>query len=401
MPACGYVRQSRRADLDVALSYDSQVAAITKMAERDGVEVTIHSDMGRSGGAGKEHLRAGYQAVVSAIETGAADTVYALSLTRLARSTTELYRLMTLAQERKVRLVFAKEGVLDPGSPLGRAQFGMMAVFSEFERDLAVERAKDNVAVRRSRGEKMGRVPYGERPGDQPDAVADAYLATRSFDGAARLLNERGIPAMMGGDWSGSAVRNLMHRHRPDLLPPQAARRGVKPSSPFLFFQLLRCSCGKTLTASRDGRGNRAPIYRCHKANVTPGHPRPYRVSEDVIRPWIEAEAARYEPPVVSVELAAADEEERGRLGARRERIIDNFEDGVYGSGAQAKAERDRRLALVGDSIAALDARRVVAEIPDLDWDAPAEYVNAVLRAMLRYVEMGPDMTPLRAAWAV
>lgn len=399
MRATGYVRQSRRADLDVALSYDSQVAAIGRLAERDGLDpaaVTIHSDMGRSGGAGKEHLRAGYLAVVSSIEAGAVDTVYALSLTRLARSTTELYRLMRLAEERKVRLVFAKEGIMDPGSPLGRAQFGMMAVFSEFERDLAVERAKDNVAERRKRGDRMGRAPYGERPGDQPDSVADAYIETRSLDGAARLLNERGVPSFLGRQWKGTSVRNLLQRHRPDLLPPHVPRRGVKPSSPFLFFQLLRCSCGQMLTASRSAQGNRVPAYRCHRANVTPGHPRPFRVREDAVRPWIEAEAARYEPPVDAVELAIADEEERGRLEGQRARIID-----MYQVGLVDKTERDRRMSDVADLMAGLDARRIVTEVPDLDWSAPPEYVNAVLRAMWHHVEMAPDMTPLRAAWAV
>ena len=400
--AIAYVRQSRRADLDLALSYDAQVAAIGRLAERDGVDpatVTIHSDMGRSGGAGKEHLRTGYQAVMAAIEAGEVDTVYALSLTRLARSTSELYRMMTVAQERKVRLVFAKEGELNPAAPLGKVQFGIMAVFAEFERDLAVERALDNAAVRRARGERMGRQPYEDMPGAQPDAVVAAWIETRSLDGAALLLNHRGIPSTLGKGWRGRAVRNFLRRYRPDLLPPFAPRKGVKPSSPFLFFQLLRCSCGTTLTGSRDPRGNRAPRYRCHSARTRPGHPHPFDVNEDIVRPWAEAEAARYEPPVDSVELAAADEDERSRLDGRRLRVIDNYEDGIYGNGLPAKAERDRRLLPIEDALAALGARRVVAEVPDLDWQAPPEYVNAVLRALWRYVEMGPDMRPVRAVW--
>ncbi|MGZ6328963.1 MAG: hypothetical protein ACXWN2_09690, partial [Candidatus Limnocylindrales bacterium] len=66
MTAIGYIRQSRRADLDLALSYDSQLAAIHRLAQRDGIardQITILADMGRSGGRGKERLRAGYQSL--------------------------------------------------------------------------------------------------------------------------------------------------------------------------------------------------------------------------------------------------------------------------------------------------------------------------------------------------
>lgn len=48
MTAIGYIRQSRRADLDVALSRYSQLAAIQRMATADGVDVQIDDRLGRA-----------------------------------------------------------------------------------------------------------------------------------------------------------------------------------------------------------------------------------------------------------------------------------------------------------------------------------------------------------------
>lgn len=144
MRAIGYIRQSRRADLDVALSPEQQRTDILKLAARDDLSpenVIIHSDLGRSGARGKEGLRSGYLRALEALEAGGIDVLYAKTLTRLARSVTELYRLLRVCQDQGVKIITSKEGVMDPGTPIGKAQFGMLAVFAEFERDLAVERA--------------------------------------------------------------------------------------------------------------------------------------------------------------------------------------------------------------------------------------------------------------------
>lgn len=121
MTAIGYIRQSRRADLDVALSRYSQLAAIQRMATADGVDVQIMEDLGRSGGRGKERLRPAYQQLLSAIEAGGVDAVYAISLTRLARSTSELIRVADLAQDHGVRLVILDGALFGAGALSGNS----------------------------------------------------------------------------------------------------------------------------------------------------------------------------------------------------------------------------------------------------------------------------------------
>lgn len=396
MSAVGYVRQSRRADLDVALSYDAQVAAIRRLAQRDGTDpeqVAILSDMGRSGGAGKERLRPAYQDLLGRIEARDVETVYALSMTRLARSTVELYRLMDKARDQGVRLVFEKEGTLDPASPMGKAQFGMMAVFAEFERDLAVERARDNVAIRRERGDRMGRLPYGSKPGEKPERVVDAFREAGSLNGAASILNAKGIPSPLGRKWSQTGVRLVVKRYAPGLVP-RNMRQGAKPSGPFRLYRLLRCHCGHLLTAYRDRR-KVAASYKCHAADADPMHPRPKSVSEAQLMPWIMVEAARLRLPEQAIE-AGADGAERADLEGRKARILDMFE-----AGHIDKAERDRRLSAVYDALGAIEEQTRILDVPTIDWSWEPAKINAVLRTLWRSVQLDEQLRPVGADWTV
>lgn len=397
MKAIGYIRQSRRADLDVALSPEQQRTDILRLAANDALaadEVTIFSDLGRSGGQGKERLRSGYRQVIEAIEAGGVHTVYAKALTRLARSVTELYRVLRIAQQQGTKIHTAKEGVMDPSTPIGKAQFGMLAVFAEFERDLAVERARDNVAARRARGERMGRAPYGERPGEDAAVVVRAFERSRSLNGTARWLNEQLIPSPLGRLWSGSGVRGVLQLHAAHLLPRRTTH-GVKPSSPFVLYRLLRCPCGRLLTASRDGRNNREPVYRCHAADADPAHQRPYRVRESQVMPWIRSEAGRLHTPD-QVAVVAADAAQREALLAQRERLGLAFTDGLLTREA-AKAKADA----IDAALSRLDDIEAVIDIPTIDWDWEPQALNAVLHALFESIELGPDMLPVRAVWRV
>jgi hypothetical protein len=307
---------------------------------------------------------------------------------------TELYRVLRVAEAKGTRIVTMKEGTMDPATPIGKAQFGMMAVFAEFERDLAVERAKDNVATRRARGERMGRVPYGERPGDNLAAVLAAWEATHGLQATARSLNGAGVPSWSGRPWSAPAVRKVLARLAPGAVPVSAASRGVKPVSPFPLFRVLRCHCGRFLTASRVNGGE--AVYRCHAAPMLPDHG-PSRLRESAILPAIMAEAARFRVPGDVVEQDAANDAERGKLAAKRDRIIDLAADGVID-----KPERDRRLAVVDEQLAAIVDVPTLVDIPQaIDWTWPPEKVNAVLRALWDHVELGADMAPVSFAWRV
>lgn len=393
MTAYGYIRQSRRADLDVAMSPDQQRQDIATLARRDGVEVaTVFEDLGRSGGKGKERHRLGYRELLAAIESGDASVVYAKSLTRLGRSRNELLRVLDLAEDHGCRIVTMKEGAMDPTTPIGNAQFGMMAVFAQLERDFAVERAKDNVASRRARGEKMGRRTYGTADGEDPAVIVDAFREAGSYNGAAAELNRRGLRSMLGRDWTPTSVRILVEREAPELVPLRG-RSGSRSSASFVLNGLLRCPCGAFLTGTTS-HGGKYVRYHCHRAAHIAGHGRPSSVAEANVLPWIKAEAARLQAPA-DVEADGA-EDQRAALEAKRARIIDMAADGTID-----KADRDRRLEAVADELDQLTATARVLDVPALDWTWPPATVNGVLRALWSHVELDADLRPVRAAWTV
>lgn len=397
MTAIGYIRQSRRADLDVALSPEQQRRDIDTLAARDGVTVSaVYEDLGRSGGRGKERLRAGYQDVLAAIESGGATTIYTKTLTRLGRSVRELYRVLELCEAHGCRIVTMKEGVMDPRTPIGRAQFGMLAVFAEFERDLAVERARDNVASRRARGETMGRRTYGTKAGESPERVVAAYEEAGSFNGAAAILNRAGVRTVLNRTWSPSSIRILVAREAPGLIVPHG-RKGAKVGTGFLFSGLLVCpGCRGILTAGHLQRG-RYVRYHCHRAPAEPDHPRPYSIGESKVLPWLRIEAARLRPPDDLVALSDRTDEERIALEQRRERIRVAWVNGLYRDEESMAAEK----AIVDEAITRLDLQGRVVEIPPVAWDRPALEVNRALRVLWDHVELDANLRPVRVEWAL
>jgi hypothetical protein len=70
--------------------------------------------------------------------------------------------------------------------------------------------------LRRKRERDMGgriarRHGYGSRPGQSIESLVAAYREAGSFEGAARLLNKRGVRTWKGRPWFGSSVRSLIH----------------------------------------------------------------------------------------------------------------------------------------------------------------------------------------------
>lgn len=404
MTAVGYIRQSRRADLDVALSPDQQRRDIATLAEREGVTVAaIFEDLGRSGGQDKERQRAGYRDLLAAIE-GGASVVYTKTITRLGRSVTELYRVLRLAEANGCRIVTMKEGVMDPRTPIGKAQFGMLAVFAEFERDLAVERAKDNVATRRSRGEAMGRRTYGTAPGEDPAAVIAAFRKAGSYNGAATMLNADGITSMLGRKWSPTAVRVLVQREAPDAAP-RHPRRGARSAAGFALSGLLRCGatvtttdgderpCGGILTGTTSHAGKYVR-YHCHRADANPSHSRPSSVSADVIMTWARDEVARLTIPSEEGEVPSDPAAQRAAILERFRRAALAFADGGLSEAEYAEAKRER-----DDALDRLTGGPEYAALPVIDWNWTPEQVNRYLRVLWNHVELGPDLRPVGADW--
>jgi len=328
--------------------------------------------------------------MIEADEVGA---LYSYSLSRLSRSISDFAHLAELCLAHKVPIRLAADQNLDFTSASGRFVINVLVAIAQMDRELASERSKDVVAVRRARGDRIGHPFYGEKDGESLEAVLEAYRDAGSVIGAGRLLNERGVPTRGGKPWSTTPVREILQRHN---ALPLRKRPGAKNAAPFILFHLLRCHCGRTMSASRFGAGPQRGyvVYRCLAGRTTAEHGR-LNVSENKLIDWVKAEASRFRIPFEQVEIRERDDGRRLELEARRRRVIENFEDAVID-----KLERDVKLLRIGEELERLDAAdRVLTVPPAIDWTWDPKAINAILRTYWHQIELDADMKPTRAEW--
>ena len=116
--------------------------------------------------SGTKDTRPGLDQLKQAVHRRKVDAVIITKLDRLARSLRQLIELAEDFKEHGVDLVVLDQDV-DTTTSAGKALFGMLGVFAEFERDLIVERTKSGLARAKAEGTRSGR-PLG-RPQISPE----------------------------------------------------------------------------------------------------------------------------------------------------------------------------------------------------------------------------------------
>jgi len=87
------------------------------------------------------------------------DVILVSDLTRLSRSTKDLFSLVDQIEKKGANIKSLKESWLDTTTPQGKLMFTFMAGISQFERDLISQRTKEGLEAARARGRKGGRKP--------------------------------------------------------------------------------------------------------------------------------------------------------------------------------------------------------------------------------------------------
>jgi DNA invertase Pin-like site-specific DNA recombinase len=156
-----YGKREKRVALYLRVSTGEQTTKnqrreLEAAAERHGWTVgAAFEDAGISGAKGRKD-RPGLDAMLKAVARREVDLVMAWSVDRLGRSLVDLLATLQELHAKEVDLYLHQQG-LDTSTPSGRAMFGMMGVFAEFERSMIQERVKSGLARARNEGVTLGR----------------------------------------------------------------------------------------------------------------------------------------------------------------------------------------------------------------------------------------------------
>ena len=132
---------------------DNQLRELRMVAERNGWQIVQEFiDQGISGAKGREH-RPAFDALWKGAIRREFDVVMVWAVDRLGRSLSHLVTFLSEIHAKKVDLFIHQQGI-DTTTPAGKALFGMMGVFAEFERSMIQERVKAGIKRVRANGKR-------------------------------------------------------------------------------------------------------------------------------------------------------------------------------------------------------------------------------------------------------
>jgi DNA invertase Pin-like site-specific DNA recombinase len=166
----------------------NQERELREVAGRMGCEITkVYKDHGISGAKGRDK-RPAFDKLCRDAARREFDMVMAWSVDRLGRSLQDLVNFLSEIHALHVDLYLHQQG-LDTTTPSGKAMFGMMGVFAEFERAIIQERIRAGLARARSEGKQLGRPKIDEKT---EHAIRDA-LKRKNRPGVRGIAADFGV----------------------------------------------------------------------------------------------------------------------------------------------------------------------------------------------------------------
>ncbi len=221
--AIGYIRVSTTEQATEGVSLDAQRTKITAWAVANDYQLAaIYEDAGITGTSLDK--RPGLRTAIE--QTGKGMALVAYSISRIARSTRDMLQIAHQIQGKGADLVSLTEKI-DTTTAAGKMVFRMLAVLSEFERDVIAERTTGALAHKKSKLEVYSPVPLGFEAHDglllrsaAETEVVERIRSMRSEGHSLRKiaahLNEGGIAGKNGGKFHASTIRavlaNSIHR---------------------------------------------------------------------------------------------------------------------------------------------------------------------------------------------
>lgn len=400
------------------------LALAERIAGQRGIEtvVTVYKET-VSASTYSRKARAEYRRMIADIEAGRVDMVVAYHHDRLIRDPgKDLEPFIDLINAHGTEVEFCAAGRWDLSTANGKMQARIGGTFAAYESDIKSERIK----LKRTQQAAAGEFRGGPRPfGFEPDGVtirqsealelvrmSEQIVAGVALRSLVRDLNDRGITASKGAQWSSPSLRRVLMRprnaglseHHGEIVgpalwepivpedvwhavvallsdPERRTSRGTAPK--WLLSGLARCGvCGATHI--RAAKMNGGPFYRCVNPDRRPGERHVGRDALRVNELVTEVIIARLSQPDAIAQLSASQGDggediaalriEQAALRQRLDSLADAFAAGDITISQMTKASETLRAKMSG-----IDARLAAAG----------------MRSPLSDLE-GPDM---RTAW--
>lgn len=225
MKAIGYVRVSSDEQAREGLSIEAQTQKIHEYCHLKDLElIEICSDEGVSGFKPLEQ-RPGGRMVYDLLMNGSATNLVSVKLDRCFRNTGDAINKTMLFQKKGIHLHLLDVNV-DTNTATGKMFFTVLAMLAQFERDIAGERTKMVLDMKKSQGKVFNHPPYGyDRLGDAliPNTseqknikiIFEKKQQGASLRTIAKALMDAGIPTKKGKtNWSAATIRNILKEKR-------------------------------------------------------------------------------------------------------------------------------------------------------------------------------------------
>ena len=212
-----YARISKDRDGE-GLGVARQLEDCRALAEREGWEVVAEfSDNDVSAFSGRR--REGYEALSGALRNGAVDVVVAWAVDRLYRRPVDLEGLVALLDGTDTTVATVTSGIVDLGTPEGRAMARVGAAIAASESERKSVRTKRERSQAARRGVWSGPAPFGYAKGDHGLVIVaeEAALIRQAARGVvegsstwrsiAQAWNARGMKTRRGNEWTTNGVR--------------------------------------------------------------------------------------------------------------------------------------------------------------------------------------------------
>lgn len=139
---------------------ENQVLELSGVAARAGWTITATYIDDAISGAGGRDRRPAFDALHRAATRREFDLVAAWSVDRLGRSLSDLVAFLMEMQALGVGLYLHVQAI-DTTTPAGKAMYGLLSVFAEFERAMTVTRIHAGLRRARAQGKRLGRPMTG------------------------------------------------------------------------------------------------------------------------------------------------------------------------------------------------------------------------------------------------